>query len=79
MKNIGLLRVSLLSLMLFATIPAFAYNSFDLPDVKINEIDSRIDQMSYKELIINRNNLIAEKSNLEATQDTTQSPAAKKL
>ena len=78
MKNIKYLPIGLLSFMLLATIPAGANNSFDISEAKINEIESRLDQMSYKELIINRNNLIAERANLEATQDTTQSPSAKK-
>ena len=50
MKNIKYLPIGLLSFMLLATIPAGANNSFDISEAKINEIESRLDQMSYKEL-----------------------------
>ncbi len=79
MKNIKYLPIGLFIFMLLATTLVGASNSFDISEAKINEIESRLDQMSYKELIINRNNLIAERANLEATKDTTQSPSAKKL
>ena len=78
MKNIKHLPMGLLSLMLLATTSLDANNSFGISEVKSIEIESRVNQMSYSELMSNKNNLIAEQENLNAAQNATQSPSANK-
>ena len=79
MKNRKHLPIGLLSLfMLLGVSTLDANSSFDISEVKRIEIETRVNQMNYSELIQNKNSLIAEQALLAATQDTTQSPSANK-
>jgi hypothetical protein len=78
MKNIKHLPIGLLSLMLIVTFSLGANNSFDISEVKSIQIESKVNRMSYNELISTKNRLLDEQKSLNATQNTTQSPSAKK-
>jgi hypothetical protein len=78
MKNIKHLPIGFLSLMLIVTFSIGANNSFDISEVKSIQIESKVNQMSYNELISTKNSLLNEQKSLNATQNTTQSPSAKK-
>ena len=64
--------------MLIASFSVDANNSFGISEVKSIEIESKVSQMSYKDLISTKNNLIDEQNNLNEAQNTTQSPSANK-
>ncbi len=72
------LTLGLLALIFFVSANLEASNQFGVSDLKINEIENRIKDMNYDELIATRKSLITEQSNLQMLQDNTQSPAQSK-
>ena len=72
------LTVGLLAVIFFVSANLEASNQFGVSDLKINEIENRIKDMNYDELIATRKGLITEQSNLQMLQDNTQSPAQSK-
>ncbi|MAV65425.1 MAG: hypothetical protein CMG00_09570, partial [Candidatus Marinimicrobia bacterium] len=74
MKNLKMYSISLLALFALAAIDTNA-NEFGVSETKLSEIESRVNAMGYDGLVATRTSLIAERNNLMALQDNTQSPS----
>ncbi len=78
MNNFKYFTVGILTSILLVSINLEANNSFGVSDTRFNEIETRIKDMNYDQLIATRKSLIAEQDNLRMLQDNTQSPAQSK-
>ena len=72
------LTLGMLASLLIISIDTEANNSFGVSETRFNEIETRIQDMNYDQLIATRKSLIIEQENLRMLQDNTQSPAQSK-
>ena len=66
------------TLMLLGSITYLSAENFNVSDTKLNEIETRIKSMSYKDLISTRSELIEEQALLVDRQANTQNPSENK-
>ena len=72
------LTLGVLASLLIISIDTEANNSFGVSETRFNEIETRIQDMNYDQLVATRKSLIIEQENLRMLQDNTQSPAQSK-
>jgi hypothetical protein len=73
------LKISyLLAIFIFIASPIVHANEFGVAESKLNMINSKVDSMSYSELLDSRSSLLKERSDLKLQNDNTQSPSQRK-
>ena len=75
MKSFNRFTACLLTSLLLVSVDAQAANSYGVSDYKVNEIETRIQDMNYDQLVATRKSLITEQANLKMLQENTESPA----
>ena len=78
MKSFNKFTIGFLSCLMLISVDIQAANSYGVSDSKVDEIETRIQDMNYDQLVATRKSLITEQANLEMLQENTQSPAQSK-
>ena len=77
MKKFKQFKVTFFVLSLIA-MQVHASNAFGISDSRLNEIESKVSNMGYEQLLSNRSSLIDEQRSLNTSQENTQSPSQNK-